>query len=50
MDLAFKFFLTFFAFLALDRVLLFFERRYYAKYNKFLMPEADEKDLKIEKR
>jgi hypothetical protein len=49
MDLALKIILTLFTFLALDRVLLFFERRYYAKYDKFLMPETDEKDLKIEK-
>lgn len=49
MDLALKIVLSFFGLLALDRILLFFERRYYAKYNKFLFTNTDEKDLKIGK-
>jgi len=41
--------LGFFSFLAFDRYLLFLERRYYAKYDKFMLPDTDPEDIKIEK-
>lgn len=47
MDLALKIVYILFIFLALDRVLLFFERRYYAKYGVPMLEGTDEKDLNI---
>ena len=36
-------------FLVFDRVLLHFERKYYAKYNKFPISDSDPQDLYIER-
>lgn len=46
MNLALKIVLVLFGFLALDRILLFFERRYFAKYGRLItdFEEAEAKD------
>ena len=51
MNLILKIVMILFIFLVFDRVLLFFERRYYAKHGTFLLPNYDTapEDLKLEK-
>ena len=48
MGLTLKIVLVVFGFFAFDRLLLFYERKYYAKYGKFMIPGTEQVDLELD--
>lgn len=49
MELVFKIILIVFGYLTLDRILLFFERKYYAQHGTWMFKNTDPEDLELEK-